>query len=131
MGEMATGLAHELNQPLSAIANYARGVARRLHNHVGDHSALIDIVNSIADEATPSEIIRSLKRYVKKSEARRFAIEINTVVKDAARVVANESAIARSHSQSALCAEPAAGERRSGPVRADRHQPFCAMDLMR
>ncbi len=92
MGEMAAGLAHELNQPLSAIANFARGTARRLHNDLVDKPAIIEAVNAIADEAVrASEIIHCLNRHVKKSVAQRFLIEINVVVRDAARVVASEA----------------------------------------
>ena len=35
MGEMATGLAHELNQPLSAIVNFASGCVRRIQSGIG------------------------------------------------------------------------------------------------
>ena len=38
MGEMASALAHELNQPLSAIANYMKGARRLLEGHVVDVS---------------------------------------------------------------------------------------------
>jgi two-component system sensor histidine kinase DctS/two-component system sensor kinase FixL len=41
MGEMATGIAHELNQPLAAIANFARGCVRRLQNGNADGAELI------------------------------------------------------------------------------------------
>ena len=41
MGEMVAGIAHELNQPLSAIANFAQGTARRLDNDRGEHVELI------------------------------------------------------------------------------------------
>ncbi len=63
MGEMATGLAHELNQPLSAIANYANGCVRRLQlSGQGSDDILHALaqVNTQADRA--GEIIR---RYVR------------------------------------------------------------------
>ncbi len=41
MGEVATGMAHELNQPLSAIVNYANGCSRRIQNGVGDSAELL------------------------------------------------------------------------------------------
>ncbi len=41
MGEMASALAHELNQPLSAIANYMKGSRRLLENSTDDRSALL------------------------------------------------------------------------------------------
>lgn len=92
MGEMAAGIAHELNQPLSAISNFARGAARRLHDGFDDKAELIEVANSIADEsARAAEIIRSLKQYVKKAEPQWAAIDINTVVQGAARIVGGEA----------------------------------------
>jgi len=95
MGEMAAGIAHELNQPLSAIANYARGCVRRLETECGKTAGLVDALQSIAQEAKRgSEIIRSLKRYVKKCKPQRAIVDINSVVRDAAQLVAGE---ARAH----------------------------------
>lgn len=41
MGEMASSLAHELNQPLSAISNYCMGVAKRLENQLDPAACLL------------------------------------------------------------------------------------------
>jgi C4-dicarboxylate-specific signal transduction histidine kinase len=92
MGEMAAGIAHELNQPLSAIANFARGTVRRLSQGIGDESELIDVAKSIADESVrASEIIRSLNRYVKKCELQRAELDVNDVVRGALHIVSGEA----------------------------------------
>ncbi|WP_245636917.1 sensor histidine kinase [Azospirillum thiophilum] len=51
LGEMASNLAHELNQPLGAIANYARGCTRRLEMGAGDPVELAGITRAIAEQA--------------------------------------------------------------------------------
>lgn len=51
LGVMATTIAHEINQPLLAIQNYAQAVRRRLQNNVGDKSKLIALVAKIEGQA--------------------------------------------------------------------------------
>jgi PAS domain S-box-containing protein len=51
MGEMAAGLAHELNQPLAAIANYARGCMRRLNDSKAEPADLLPILADINAQA--------------------------------------------------------------------------------
>ena len=62
MGEMASVLAHELNQPLSAVANYLRA-ARTLIAHLEvDDDDLIDAVSRAGDQAVRAgEIIRTMR----------------------------------------------------------------------
>ncbi|MCU7855731.1 MAG: PAS domain S-box protein, partial [Candidatus Thiodiazotropha sp. (ex Lucinoma borealis)] len=51
MGEMSTGLAHELNQPLSAIINFASGCVRRLQSGRGGEAELVDAMAQITVQA--------------------------------------------------------------------------------
>ena len=90
IGEIAAGLAHELNQPLSAIHNWARGTVRRLRN--GQHSVpeLVEISELIADEsARASQIIQRLSLHAKKWDRPREMLDINTVSRHATRVIGN------------------------------------------
>ena len=68
MGEMAGALAHEINQPLTAIANYA-GAAQRLDaNASGAHDSMPDLLKSIAEQAVRArEIIARIRGYVSQS----------------------------------------------------------------
>jgi C4-dicarboxylate-specific signal transduction histidine kinase len=92
MGEMAAGIAHELNQPLSAIINYAKGSVRRLQDGNTHPSDILDAMAAIAGEAArASEIIRSLKRYISRCETHRKRIDLNTVVEAAAQIVRGEA----------------------------------------
>ena len=81
MGEMATGLAHELNQPLAAIANYANGCIRRIQNRIGDEERLLEALRQISKQADRSgEIIRRLRRLVGKKTPERTRADLNEVV---------------------------------------------------
>jgi two-component system, LuxR family, sensor kinase FixL len=92
VGEMATGLAHELNQPLSGIVSYARGCARRLEAGTVDAGAVADVLARISAEALRAgEIIRRLRALVRKEKPRREAIDLNRTVRGVARLVAPEA----------------------------------------
>lgn len=62
MGEMASVLAHELNQPLSAVANYLRAARTLIANQEIDDDDLIDAVSRAGDQAVRAgEIIRTMR----------------------------------------------------------------------
>src|SRR5262249_28481555 len=73
MGEMASALAHELNQPLTAIANYLKGSQRLLADEPGDRPAMLrDALDKAADQALRAgQIIRRLRDFVARGEAER------------------------------------------------------------
>jgi len=73
MGEMASALAHELNQPLTAIANYLKGSQRLLADESGDRPAMLrDAMDKAADQAMRAgQIIRRLRDFVARGEAER------------------------------------------------------------
>jgi PAS domain S-box-containing protein len=83
MGEMAAALAHELNQPLAAIANYASGCVRRLESGGLIESAdLIDVARRIAEQAEQAGgILRRIGAFVRKGESRRAPYDINEIVR--------------------------------------------------
>ena len=83
MGEMAAGLAHEINQPLAAIVNYARGCARRLRAAGVEGDEILGAVDRIGDEALRAgDIIRRLRRLVRKEAPRQESFDLNAVVGD-------------------------------------------------
>ncbi|MEJ1336166.1 MAG: PAS domain S-box protein [Candidatus Sedimenticola sp. (ex Thyasira tokunagai)] len=92
MGEMATGLAHELNQPLSAIANYANGCVRRLQlSGQGSDDILHALaqVNTQADRA--GEIIRRLRALIGKQAPVRTVADIGDVAREVCSFVEFEA----------------------------------------
>lgn len=81
MGEVATGMAHELNQPLAAIANYANGCGRRLRNGTGDPVELAQAMDRIGSQAQRAgEIIRRLRALVGKQAPVRARVDLNHMV---------------------------------------------------
>lgn len=83
MGEMASSLAHELNQPLAAIANYAGGALSRLEAHTltDDQSQMVfSKIESLAERA--GRIIVRIRGFAKKTGAVIEAVSAETVVSD-------------------------------------------------
>jgi two-component system sensor kinase FixL len=81
MGEMATGIAHELNQPLSAIATYAQACDRMLDGAEPDVPEIHAALKQIAFQALRAgEIIRKLRHMVANRETERTTCDINEVV---------------------------------------------------
>ena len=84
MGEMASTLAHELNQPLSAIANYCMGCVTRIQSGRFREQDLLAAMQKASFQAERAgKIIRRVREFVKKSEPRRSAIRIEDVLDDA------------------------------------------------
>ena len=85
MGEMASSIAHELNQPLAAIANYAQGCVRRLSSREYKVGQIIAALENINQQSKRSgEIIRRLRSFVSKGESKRSRADINQIVQNAA-----------------------------------------------
>ena len=84
MGELASALAHELNQPMTAISNYLLA-ARQLVERGPDHAErATDIIGKSIDQAVrASQIIRQLRSFVQKREVERAPAEIDKVVDEA------------------------------------------------
>ena len=83
MGEMASSLAHELNQPLAAIANYNMGCVNRLQaNDYRPEELLAAMQKATAQADRAGKIIRRVRDFVKKSEPRRGAVRIDEVIEE-------------------------------------------------
>jgi len=86
MGEMASTLAHELNQPLSAIANYVHGSARLLQDWEGEKAErLRDALKEAGEQSIRAgQIIRHLREFVTKGETEKSPQNIRQLVEEAA-----------------------------------------------
>lgn len=92
MGEMAAGLAHEINQPLGAVANYAQGSVLRLRDGSIQAADLLPIMEAIAREALRAgEIIRRVRDVVRKEPTEQKPVDLNALVHDSARFVDGEA----------------------------------------
>jgi PAS domain S-box-containing protein len=84
MGEMASSLAHELNQPLTAIANYSMGAVAMVKAGHTDMGILLPALEKAAAQAQRAgKIISRIRDFVKRSEPRRQNVPIQTIVDNA------------------------------------------------
>lgn len=87
VGEIAATLAHELNQPLAAIANYVRGCMIRLQAAGSIDSAILATLQEAVNEAhRASEVIRRLRHFLQHHEPKRQEVSLNAVAQEAARL---------------------------------------------
>lgn len=83
MGEMAAGIAHEINQPLSAIATYAQAGQRVLRQPEPDISILADVCGKIDDQARRAgQVIANLRKFIRQQEIETQSLDVNAVVRD-------------------------------------------------
>jgi two-component system sensor kinase FixL len=85
MGEMASTLAHELNQPLTAIANYMKGSRRLLEDSTDGRAATVrDAIDKAAAQALRAgDIIRRLRDFVARGESERGAEPARKLIEEA------------------------------------------------
>ncbi|VFR48843.1 tw-component sensor kinase [plant metagenome] len=84
MGEMASSLAHELNQPLTAIANYSMGAVAMLRSGNADPERLLPALEKAASQAERAgKIISRIREFVKRSEPRRQSVPITQILDNA------------------------------------------------
>ncbi|WP_316977369.1 PAS domain S-box protein [Shumkonia mesophila] len=85
MGEMATGFAHELNQPLAAINNYARGALRVLKKSPApDMESLVMALEKLSEQAERAgNVIRRIRWFVQKNAPQATAIDLNQTICEA------------------------------------------------
>jgi PAS domain S-box-containing protein len=81
MGEMASGMAHELNQPLTAIAINADACIRLLESGQGEQGKLLDVLERIGTQARRAgSIIQQLRQFVRKEEPQRKSVDMNELI---------------------------------------------------
>ena len=84
MGELATSLAHELNQPLTAIANYTEGALARLRGGAMSQQELTTALHKTSQQAQRAgRIIQRIREFVKRSTPHRRVASLSRIVEDA------------------------------------------------
>lgn len=92
MGQMATGFAHELNQPLAAIVNYAQGCLRRHRSGAISIDDFVRVTELIVGQAhRAGDIIRRIRRFVQKEPPEIRATDVNAAIREAAGLVGGEA----------------------------------------
>jgi PAS domain S-box-containing protein len=88
MGEMATGIAHELNQPLSAIVTYSDVALRIMASDAPQPERLRETIQGARDQAQrAAEIVRHLRQLVSKQAPQRKLVDLNELVKETAKFI--------------------------------------------
>lgn len=93
MGEMASSLAHELNQPLTAISNYCMGLSARIRGmkakgHTADPEVLLEALQKTSAQAERAgEVIRRIRNFVKRSEPERRICSAKDIAAEAVGLV--------------------------------------------
>jgi two-component system sensor kinase FixL len=97
MGEMASGLAHELNQPLTAIGNYLTACRRLIETGTPEATdkALGYMERSAEQAGRAGKIIRRLRQFIERGDTDRTAEDLNDTIREAkALVLVGETATA-------------------------------------
>ncbi|WP_165354800.1 PhnD/SsuA/transferrin family substrate-binding protein [Tropicimonas sp. IMCC6043] len=85
LGEMASSIAHELNQPLSAISNYAQGCMMRLRAGRMDAAAMEQAAGEIASQADRAAlVIKRIRAFVRKRETQMAPLDLGELVRECA-----------------------------------------------
>jgi PAS domain S-box-containing protein len=91
MGEMTASFAHELNQPLTAIANNASAARRFIERGNIDPALLQQLLHDmVADSQRAGEVIRGIRSLVRKESGVRTLLDLNAVITDTVRLVSSD-----------------------------------------
>jgi len=84
MGQMASTMAHELNQPLTAVTNYLEAARHLLSGGAGASERISDLMEkAVAQAQRAGEVIRQLRQFVSKGETERRSQSLNKLVEEA------------------------------------------------
>jgi two-component system sensor kinase FixL len=92
LGEMAAGIAHEINQPLTAISNYSEAAKNLLACDAPDPETLRKACTGIADQVQRAgEVIQNLRKFVRKREIEKKPLRLSEII-DGVMVLVNADA---------------------------------------
>ncbi len=86
LGEMSSALAHEINQPLTAVSNFTRAAGRALAKPEIDREKVAGFVERAAEQVQRAgEIIKRMRRLIERGQADLEPDDINEIVREAIR----------------------------------------------
>ena len=94
LGELTTSLAHEVNQPLTAILSNAQAALRFLAQDQPDMNEVAEILHDIIrDDNRAAEVVRKIRSMLKKEESRYEFVSMNNIVEETLNVLRNDIAL--------------------------------------
>lgn len=91
MEEMASGMAHEISQPLAAVVNYTQGCVRYLQKESHDPTQLAEIMNkAVAQAERAGEVIHRLKNFFCKGQLVKTTCKMNSLIRETVSLIRNE-----------------------------------------
>ena len=91
MEEMASGMAHEISQPLAAIVNYTQGCVRHLETNHHDNTQLTEIMKKAVTQAERAgEVIHRLKNFFCKGKIFKTPCKVNSLIRETVTLIRNE-----------------------------------------
>ncbi len=91
MEEMASGMAHEISQPLAAVVNYTQGCVRYLQKDSHDSAQLVEIMNkAVAQAERAGEVIHRLKNFFCKGQLVKTTCKINSLIRETVTLIRND-----------------------------------------
>ena len=91
LGEMASGIAHEINQPLAAIVNYANGCVSLIQQERAEDEVLTKALRSIAEQSErAAQIIRKMRAFARRPDGQRGTFHLTDLLRDALQVSASQ-----------------------------------------
>lgn len=91
MEEMASGMAHEISQPLAAIVNYTQGCVRYLQSENHDATQIIEIMKkAVAQAERAGEVIHRLKNFFCKGQIFRAPCKVNSLIRETVSLIRND-----------------------------------------
>lgn len=96
MGEMASGMAHELNQPLTSLVGFAESALAGLDSgNLSEEDLRHVLLRVVSESQRAAEIIRRLRRLVRKREPEQSPTDLNEVVREVLEIVEYETEVLR------------------------------------
>ena len=87
LGEMASGIAHEINQPLAAIEIYTQASQKHLQIGKASHGKLEELLGKISDQAKRAgSIVSGLRAMMQRRTVNSTAIDINTLLEEVTKI---------------------------------------------
>jgi two-component system sensor kinase FixL len=88
LGEMVSGIAHEVNQPLTAISNYAAACRRMVQAGTASGEELAGTLDKIGKQAERAgQVIRGLRALVRRRDEQREPLDLNRLIRDVIKLV--------------------------------------------